>query len=125
MLPIGANLDLLIVPQRLEVAGFDVRHATEFFGYLTGMAVPLVNLAAIFTAAMTISLVPAISESRALEDFKSIRDKIRLGFRAAMIINFPCFVGLFFLDCVKIYFRQRKTKEATGIVLNTLALCKK
>jgi stage V sporulation protein B len=41
--------------------------------------------------------VPAISESRALEDFKSIRDKIRLGFRAAMIINFPCFVGLFFL----------------------------
>ena len=43
MLPIGANLDLLIVPQRLEVAGFDVRVATEFFGYLTGMAEPLVN----------------------------------------------------------------------------------
>lgn len=40
MLPIGANLDLLIVPQRLEVAGFNVRHATELFGYLTGMAVP-------------------------------------------------------------------------------------
>ena len=97
MLPIGANLDLLIVPQRLEVAGFDVRVATEFFGYLTGMAVPLVNLATIFTAAMTISLVPAISESRALEDFAAIRDKIRIGFRVAMIISFPCFVGLFFL----------------------------
>ena len=97
MLPIGANLDLLIVPQRLEVAGFDVRHATELFGYLTGMAVPLVNLATIFTAAMTISLVPAISESRALDDYPAIRDKIRIGFRVAMIISFPCFVGLFFL----------------------------
>ena len=97
MLPIGANLDLLIVPQRLEVAGFDVRHATELFGYLTGMAVPLVNLATIFTAAMTISLVPSISESKALEHFDAIRDKIRLAFRVAMIITFPCFMGLFFL----------------------------
>ena len=97
MLPIGANLDLLIVPQRLEVAGFDVRHATEHFGYLTGMAVPLVNLATIFTAAMTISLVPSISESRTLERFDAIRDKIRLAFRVAMIITFPCFMGLFFL----------------------------
>ena len=97
MLPIGANLDLMIVPQRLEVAGFDVRHATELFGYLTGMAVPLVNLATIFTAAMTISLVPSISESKALEHFDAIRDKIRLAFRVAMIITFPCFMGLFFL----------------------------
>ena len=97
MLPIGANLDLLIVPQRLEVAGFDVRHATELFGYLTGMAVPLGKLATIFTAAMTISLVPSISESRTLERFDAIRDKIRLAFRVAMIITFPCFMGLFFL----------------------------
>lgn len=97
MLPIGANLDLLIVPQRLEAAGFDVRHATELFGYLTGMAVPLVNLATIFTAAMTISLVPSISESKALKRFDAIRDKIRLAFRVAMIITFPCFMGLFFL----------------------------
>ena len=97
MRPIGATLDLLIVPQRLEAAGFGVRHATELFGYLTGMAVPLVNLATIFTAAMTISLVPSISESRALERFDAIRDKIRLAFRVAMIITFPCFMGLFFL----------------------------
>ncbi|MDO4177881.1 MAG: polysaccharide biosynthesis protein [Phascolarctobacterium sp.] len=97
MLPVGANLDLLIVPQRLEVAGFEVRHATELFGYLTGMAVPLVNLATIFTAAMTISLVPAISESRTLNAYDAIRDKIRIAFRVALIITFPCFMGLFFL----------------------------
>lgn len=97
MLPIGANLDLLIVPQRLEVAGFNVRHATELFGYLTGMAVPLVNLATIFTAAMTISLVPSISESKALHNLIAIREKIRIAFRVAMIITFPCFMGLYFL----------------------------
>lgn len=97
MLPIGANLDLLIVPQRLEAAGFNIHHATELFGYLTGMAVPLVNLATIFTAAMTISLVPSISESRAVGSFDAIRDKIRIAFRVAMIITFPCFMGLYCL----------------------------
>ena len=92
-----ANLDLLIVPQRLEAAGFHISQATEFFGYLTGMAVPLINLATIFTAAMTISLVPAISESRALNDVFGIRAKTRTAFRVALIITCPCFVGMYFL----------------------------
>ena len=97
MLPVVANLDLLIVPQRLEAAGFHISQATEFFGYLTGMAVPLINLATIFTAAMTISLVPAISESRALNDVFGIRAKTRTAFRVALIITCPCFVGMCFL----------------------------
>ncbi len=97
MLPVVANLDLVIVPWRLEVAGFSVPEATEFFGYLTGMAVPLVNLATIFTAAMTINLVPAISESRTLKDFGGIKAKISTAFRVAMIITLPCSVGLYFL----------------------------
>ncbi|MCD8361094.1 MAG: polysaccharide biosynthesis protein [Acidaminococcaceae bacterium] len=97
MLPVVANLDLLIVPQRLEAAGFHISQATEFFGYLTGMAVPLINLATIFTAAMTISLVPAISESRALSDVFGIRAKTRTAFRVALIITCPCFVGMYFL----------------------------
>lgn len=97
MLPVVANLDLLIVPQRLEAAGFHISQATEFFGYLTGMAVPLINLATIFTAAMTISLVPAISESRALNDVFGIRAKTRTALRVALIITCPCFVGMYFL----------------------------
>ena len=97
MLPVVANLDLLIVPQRLEAAGFHISQATEFFGYLTGMAVPLINLATIFTAAMTISLVPAISESRALNDVFGIRAKTRTAFRVAFFNNSPCFVGMYFL----------------------------
>lgn len=97
MLPVVANLDLLIVPQRLEAAGFHISQSTEFFGYLTGMAVPLINLATIFTAAMTISLVPAISESRALNDVFGIRAKTRTAFRVALIITCPCFVGMYFL----------------------------
>ena len=37
------------------------------------------------------------AESKALGAAEAIRDKIRLAFRVAMIITFPCFMGLFFL----------------------------
>ncbi len=97
MLPIVSNLDLLIVPARLEVAGFNVSQATTFFGYLTGMAVPLVNLSTILTAALAISLVPAISESRILGDTLGIKEKTKTAFRVAAIITIPCSVGLFVL----------------------------
>ncbi|MEG0797259.1 MAG: polysaccharide biosynthesis protein [Acidaminococcaceae bacterium] len=97
MLPVVANLDLLIVPARLETAGFAVGHATELFGYLTGMAVPLVNLSTILTASLSISLVPAIAESRALGDFLGIKEKTKTAFRVASIITIPCSVGLFLL----------------------------
>ena len=58
MLPVVSNLDLAIVPQRLEVAGYTVNQATELFGYLTGMAVPLVNLSTIITASLAVSIIP-------------------------------------------------------------------
>lgn len=61
MLPVVANLDLLIVPVRLEAAGYSITQATELFGYLTGMGVPLVNLATMMTAALATSIVPSVS----------------------------------------------------------------
>ncbi|HIU64179.1 MAG TPA: polysaccharide biosynthesis protein [Candidatus Avacidaminococcus intestinavium] len=97
MLPVVANLDLLIVPQRLEVAGFNVSEATEMFGYLTGMAVPLINLATILTASMAMSLVPAISESRVLNDVVGIKAKLKTAFSVTSIITIPCTIGLFIL----------------------------
>lgn len=57
MVPIVANIDLLVVPARLEVAGFTTEQATELYGYLTGMAVSLINLPTILTASLAASLV--------------------------------------------------------------------
>jgi len=49
------------------------------------------------TAALAISLVPAISESRVLQDFVGIKEKIKTAFRVAAMITIPCSVGLFVL----------------------------
>lgn len=92
MLPVVANLDLMIVPMRLEVAGFSVAQATECFGYLTGMAVPLMNLATILTASLAVSLVPAISEAATLGDKARIALRTGAALRISNIMTFPAFV---------------------------------
>ena len=97
MLPVVSNLDLMIVPQRLEVAGFSVNQATELFGYLTGMAVPLVNLATILTASMAVSIVPSISEALALKDMKRIYNQTAASVRISNLVCFPAFVVVFVL----------------------------
>ena len=97
MLPVVSNVDLMIVPQRLEVAGYSVRQATEPFGYLTGMAVPLINLATILTASLAVSIVPAISEARALKDSARIFRQTAAAVRISNFVCFPAFVIMFFL----------------------------
>lgn len=97
MLPIVANLDLFIVPARLEVAGYTVEQATELFGYLMGMAVPLLNLATILTAALATSLVPAISESFSLKNMKRIYEQTASAMRISNLVTIPGFVALWIL----------------------------
>ena len=97
MLPVVSNLDLMIVPQRLEAAGYSISEATELFGYLNGMAVPLVNLATILTASMAMSIVPAISESRVLGDQARVYDQTAASVRISNFVCFPAFVIVFIL----------------------------
>ncbi|WP_093793894.1 putative polysaccharide biosynthesis protein [Sporomusa acidovorans] len=97
MLPVVSNIDLLIVPARLEVAGYSVEQATELFGYLTGMAVPLVNLATILTASLAASLVPAVSEAYTLGNKQLIYQRIATAMRISNLITIPSFVGMWLL----------------------------
>ncbi len=97
MLPVVANLDLLIVPLRLEAAGYTVASATEQFGYLTGMAVPLVNLATVLTGALATSIVPAVSEAQSLGARDMLYRRTAAGFRLANIVTVPAFVGVWVL----------------------------
>lgn len=94
MLPIVSNIDLFIVPRRLEVAGFAVEEATTLFGYLTGMATALVNMPTIVTASLAASLVPVISEAVAQKRHDTIMNRIDTAMRLANIITIPAFVGM-------------------------------
>ncbi|MDT8901093.1 putative polysaccharide biosynthesis protein [Anaeroselena agilis] len=97
MLPVVANLDLLIVPRRLEAAGYSVAAATEQFGYLTGMAVPLAGLATVLTGALATSIVPAISDACARRDSDRLRRRTAAAFRLANTVTVPAAAGVYIL----------------------------
>lgn len=97
MIPVVSSIDLFIVPARLEAAGYTVEQATELFGYLTGMAVPLVNLATILTSSLAASLVPAVSEAYTLGDHDKIYRRTSTAMRIANLITIPSFVGMWLL----------------------------
>ncbi len=98
MIPVVSNIDLFIVPARLEAAGYTVEQATELFGYLTGMAVPLVNMATILTSSLAASLVPAVSEAHTLGDRQTIYQRTSTAMRIANLITIPSFAGLCLLS---------------------------
>ena len=97
MLPLVADLDLFIVPYRLEAAGYDIHQATELYGYLTGMSVPLINLATVFTAAMALNLVPNISHSQARLETTEVYEHTATAVRLALILTVPFSVMLYVL----------------------------
>ena len=94
MLPIVSNIDLFIVPQRLEVAGYNVEQATTLFGYLTGMATSLVNMPTIVTASLAASLVPVISEAIAQKREEVIISRTDTAIRLSNLVTIPSFIGM-------------------------------
>ncbi|MFZ7130976.1 MAG: putative polysaccharide biosynthesis protein [Eubacteriales bacterium] len=78
---------------RLALAGFDNKTATIMFGDY-GLAQTLINVPLTLSAAMAITLVPAISESFALKDKSAINHKTELGLRIMILLSLPCAIGL-------------------------------
>ena len=97
MLPVVTGIDMLIVPERLEVAGFTVKEATTAFGYLAGMALPLVTMSTIPTTSIAAAIVPAISEAKTLGNTEEINSKCGLGLRLGTIITLPAAMGIWAL----------------------------
>lgn len=97
IMPLVGFVDTILVINRLKVIGFAQSNATALFGLLTGAVNTLVNMPAVLTVALSMSLVPAIAESFARKDQKSVKKKTLIGLRLAMLIGLPSSIGLFFL----------------------------
>lgn len=122
MLPLVANLDLFIVPRRLLVAGFSTDEATELFGYLTGMAIPLINLATIITAAMATSVVPSISSLVSKRDKKGIYERAAGSMQLTFVATVPFSVILYILAEPVVTFIYNAPKAATATQILAIAI---
>lgn len=94
LVPVTGSIDMLLVPNRLIACGYTVAEATTLFGYLAGMAQPLILMATIPTASLAASLVPAISEEHILRNADAIGKKSAAAMKICCLITVPAAVGM-------------------------------
>ena len=97
LIPVTSSIDMLLVPNGLGRAGFGVETATTLFGYLTGMAQPLMMMATIPSMSLAASLVPAVSEACALRVSDEVLRKTASAFKICVLVVAPASVGMWAL----------------------------
>lgn len=94
MMPLVSVIDTIMVIARLKAGGYTYIAANALFGQLTGMAMSIIVMPMVFTTAIGISLVPAISTSFTLKRFNEARHNAKLAFKITMLLVLPCAFGL-------------------------------
>ncbi len=126
IMPLIGVADMFIVVNRLKGIGYSQEGAEGLYGCLTGGANPLINFPAVFTIALAMSLVPAISQSYAARDYRSIAQKTTTGIRLTLLLGMPSAIGLGVLSYPISQLLYRKLDHSaivtTGELLAILAL---
>ena len=98
----------------------------SLFSLLAGYINPIINMPAVISLALAMSLVPAISSSKIRDDAAGVAYKSGMGLKLALIVGLPCAVGLFLLPTPIIhllYSRLQGQELATaGNLLAIMAL---
>lgn len=94
LVPVSNIVDMLLVPNRLVAHGFAVEQTTALYGYLTGMAQPLIMMATIPTLSLAASIVPAVREAFTLKDQVSIEQKCCMAMKLCCLLTIPASLGM-------------------------------
>jgi stage V sporulation protein B len=145
--PVSANrlivstlnaVEYIMIPAMLASGGLEYKSSMELFGRLTGMALPLIMFPSLVTNSLATVLVPAISGSVSLKNYKAVNYKISKSIQTtlilgmiftAMLISYPDKIGsliyrrenignlLFMLSfsCIFIYLHQTLTGVLNGL----------
>ncbi|MCL2215556.1 MAG: polysaccharide biosynthesis protein [Defluviitaleaceae bacterium] len=62
----------VLIPQRLQMYGLSATEAISEFGRITGMAIPLIFFPTAVLTALSVTLVPAVSEAVASRDMRGV-----------------------------------------------------
>ncbi len=125
IMPIMTVIDTGIVMNVLQANGWSRSVTEHLYSLYGGYCNPIIAFPQIFTQAVAVSLVPAISAHFARKDPKRVNDTINLGYRTTMIMGLPCAIGLFVIaePILKLmYFRQPQSCEEAAPIMMIMAI---
>lgn len=95
--PLMGIMDSYIVSSRLSAIGYTELQYTDMFGELSGTAQTLINFPQVFSTAVAMSLVPAITDAFTKKQIQRLNVTANAGIKMSLIIGLPCGIGLFML----------------------------
>jgi stage V sporulation protein B len=142
---ITLTLEAILIPQRLQAAGYTLREATEIYGQFSGIALTLVHLPTIITISLAITLIPAISEAVTQKNKQLLHYRCREALRLTILTGLPCAMIFYLLPqqissllfnvtaaglplqvlaigCVFVYLQQTTTSILQGLGQVSIAL---
>ncbi|WP_373600408.1 putative polysaccharide biosynthesis protein [Paraclostridium bifermentans] len=123
VMPLVNMIDNVIVIRRLIEAGFTQTEANILFGQLTGMAMAIINLPAVITVAMSMSLVPAISEAYAVGNRAKAIKETKSAIKITLMIVLPAAFGIASLAHPIMKLLYPGEPEIVGTILLVLTPC--
>ena len=113
IVPLSQWIDSAMLMDRLQAAGNAYDAAKQFYGLFTGTVIRIINIPTALALAVSMSLVPAISSAKALNDDETVRRQSDLGLRFAFLIGFPCSIGMSVLaEPIMRFFYENTMEEA-------------
>ena len=94
IVPLSQFIDSALMVNRMVTSGLTRDTATSLYGIFSGMVIRLINIPTALALAISMSLVPAISAVKAVEDRAAIRRESSTGIRYAFLIGLPCSIGM-------------------------------
>ena len=95
ILGIFQSVEAVLIPLRLRLFGYTATEAYRHYGTLTGMALPLVLFPSAITGAVSLLLIPEISEADALNDRQAILRTARNTVSGCLYLGIFCSGGFF------------------------------
>ena len=119
IVPLAQFVDSTMLVSRLMDAGIAREMARPLYGLFTGMVIRLINVPTALALSISMSLVPAISAAKAIEDYQTINRQSDLGLRFAFLIGLPCSIGMSLLSKPIISFFYQETLTASELQISS------
>lgn len=125
-MPSVMAVDNAIVTNSLTGMGYGKDLVDSLYGSLTSVVNPLINMPAVLSLALAMSLVPAISASIAQKDESGAAKKSGMGFKLAMLVGLPSAVGFYLLSMpiIKLLYTRLTLQEyqVSEVLLEIMAI---
>ena len=119
LLTLLGSMEVILIPQRLQMAGLSAADALAVYGVFTGMAMPLILFPATVTNSASVMLMPSIAQLQALGYHKRIRYVVERACIGCFFLGTVC--TLFFYFCGTFLGSFLFHSETAGLYIRTLS----